>query len=383
MKKPLRIALVSNNYTPYSGGVVSSLDATVQALKDEGHEVCIITLNFLGDEHKDPAWVYRVPCVARCMYKTNHMALPWRPDHQVLRIVTTFNPDIVHVHHPILLGVSGRNAARKLGVPVIFTHHTMYEAYAYYLPVPLPTKFLQRIIRYVIKRFCNSVDAIIAPGSAVKNILKVEDVRTPIEIIPSAVQQFLLHKTMPVKKHSADGVIQLLVVSRFTKEKNLPFLFDVLTRLNIPYRAFFVGYGNQYDELKRHAHTTLQLSSDKVHFIHHPSDERLSELYQLADLFLFSSRTDTQGIALAEAMAGGNPVIALDGPGQRDIIVQGENGFLVRDASEMAEMIRMLDGDRSRLARMQYAAWQTAAQYFPQQMGTALIDLYRMMLIRR
>lgn len=376
MTNKLRIALVSNNYTPYSGGVVSSLDAVVQELHNRGHEVCLVTLDFLGNNSRDPAWVYRVPCHMRCMYKANHMAVPFRADHHVLQILKKFKPDIVHVQHPVLLGVSGRNAARTLGVPVVFTHHTMYEAYAHYVPLPIPTRWLQAIIRCMVKRFCASVDGIIAPGLAVKEKLECEGVRTPIALIPSAVQQFLLHEHMPLKVRAADGVMQILVVSRFTKEKNLPFLFDALARLDVPYRAFFAGYGNQYEMLKKYAYNTVRLSPDAVRFVHHPEGDQLKKMYQDADLFLFSSLTDTQGLVLAEAMAGGTPVIALDGPGQRDIIVSGENGFLVSDALEMAEKIRFLDSHPDCLTQMQRAAWQTAARYSPQLMGDKLVNFY-------
>src|SRR5436189_6357245 len=100
----MRIIFVTNNYTPYSGGLVSSIDATVQELRAQGHNVLIITLNFLGDLHKAENDLIRITCPIRFMYKKNHMAIPWRPTHELLSIAKQFSPDIIHVHHPFLLG---------------------------------------------------------------------------------------------------------------------------------------------------------------------------------------------------------------------------------------------------------------------------------------
>src|SRR6266404_2396469 len=128
----MRIFFVTNNYTPYSGGVIHAITATTDALRAQGHEVFIITLDFLGKPDKpqaDPDYVIRIACPIKFMYKTNYMAIPWRPTHAIKQLIQQYKPDIIHVHHPFLLGVSALHAAQTYNIPCIFTYHTMYEDY--------------------------------------------------------------------------------------------------------------------------------------------------------------------------------------------------------------------------------------------------------------
>ena len=107
----MRIFFVTNTYTPYSGGVVQSITALVDELRKQGHEVFIITLTFL-DKHNDPEYVIRIPCPIRFMYKKNHMAIAWRPTYNIQSLIERYKPDIIHIHHPFLLGAQHANCGR-------------------------------------------------------------------------------------------------------------------------------------------------------------------------------------------------------------------------------------------------------------------------------
>src|SRR5579872_5996916 len=170
----LRIAMVTNNYTPYSGGVVNSINSHVQALQDLGHEILIITLDFLGSQHRDPPYVKRVPCPIKFIYKNNHMAVPWRADHHVLELLQEFKPSIIHSHHPALLGMSACHVARLLSIPVVFTYHTLYEDYAHY--APLPERMTRPVIKKVVHDYCCSVDGIIAPSEPIRQMLEDQNI---------------------------------------------------------------------------------------------------------------------------------------------------------------------------------------------------------------
>lgn len=158
----LRIAMVSNNYTPYSGGVVSSIDAQTADLQDDGHLVRIITLDFLGRGHSDPEHVRRILTPIKFTYRNNHYAIPWYMVTQLSTLLRRMQPDIVHIHHPFLLGAKGLEVARMLGIPSVFTYHTLYEEYAHY--VPLPAAAAKVLIRHLVHKFCCGVDAVIAPS---------------------------------------------------------------------------------------------------------------------------------------------------------------------------------------------------------------------------
>lgn len=367
-----RIALVSNNWTPYSGGVVSSLRIQLDALQKAGYEVCLITLDFLGN-HEDPPYVKRVPTFFKSTYKTNRMALPWRPTKNIYDLLQDFKPDIIHVHHPFLLGVSALKVARKLKIPIIFTYHSQYEAFAHY--VPLPLWITHPIIRLLVTSFCKKVDGIIAPSSIIKQQIEYAQIKTPSVVIASALQPVFLHKTRPIKQKKER--FELICVSRFAQEKNIPFLLDMYVQLPSSQFSFILaGYGHAFEEIKAYAYQTLQLDQKDVVFIHKPTQQELAHIYVHGDLFLFSAQHETQGIVFAEAMAGANPVVCLDGAGQRDIVQQGINGFIVNNADEMITIIQKISQNKQLYDSLSGQAWKTAQNYTPEHMARQLIDFY-------
>ncbi|MFC1842798.1 glycosyltransferase, partial [Candidatus Dependentiae bacterium] len=326
-KKRLNIAIVTNNYTPYSGGVVSSIDSFVNELHKQGHKAFIITLDFLGAEHKDPYYVIRIPSTYRFMYKNNHMGIPTSKTKKLEHIIQMLNPDIIHTQHPFFICNAALKIAKKLNIPTVFTYHTIYERYLHYIPVP---QFISKpIVKKMVLSFCKKVDRIIVPSSYIKNYLEKNNIETKTEKIPSGILPiFIKDKLCNIQKQG----FNLILVSRFVKEKNIEFLLRLFAKLikKYPEKNFaftLIGYGNEYENIKKYAYKKLKLKNS-VTFIHRPQKQTIADLYLQSDLFLFSSTSDTQGLVLAEAMGCGCPVVSLDGPGQRDIIKNGQNGFL-------------------------------------------------------
>lgn len=372
MNRALSIVLVTNNYIPYHGGVVSSIIATRQALEDQGHKVTIVTLNFTGTQH-DEKGVIRIPSPIRFMYKKNHMAVPLYPEADLLAILNTLKPDLVHVHHPFLLGHAAAHVAYQKNIPTIFTYHTLYEHYLHY--VPLPKILTHPALQARLRAFCNSVDGIIAPGSFVAKQIRAYAPEQEIQIITSCIAPFFFDQEPLVK--SLQEPYTLLTVSRFTPEKNIPFLLDVMYRLKkMPFRLILAGYGSEYESLKSYAYTILGLSQKQIIFIERPSKQELLDLYRKAHLFLFASQSDTQALVLAEAMSQLTPIVALHGPGQEDIINDGYNGFMVKSKEEMIEKIIKIFSDESLWQSLQKNAFLTSLKYTPQIFSDKLISFY-------
>lgn len=370
----MRIALVTNNYTPYSGGVVSSINAFAQQLMARGHTVLIISLNFLGDAHQDEPYVKRVVSIAHFMYKKNPMAVPWCPDAEVFNYLQEFKPDIVHVQHPFLLGQSALTAARKLSVLVLFTYHTLYEHYSHYVPLYQP--LVKAVIKKKVLQFCSRVDHIVAPSSAVHEYLIQNNIVTPISVIPSPLQQEFFCTQEQIKTE-ASAPFRLLLVSRLVPEKNIPYVIDIMAQLDKKdYMLTIVGYGEQEAALYDYAYNTLKLSEAQIRFVIQPSKKDLIHWYRNADLFLFPSISDTQGLVLAESMASGVPVLALDGPGQRDIVRDGVNGFIVHSTQDMLTALSRVSQDSHLLQHLRIGALQTAQLYQPSVLTDRLINVY-------
>lgn len=364
----MKILFVSNTYTPYKAGVVNSINATVAELQKEGHSVSLITLDFLGSQHKDPPWVKRIPSIFRFKYQHNHMALPWAAHAYIHDFITDFDPDVVHIHHPFLLGPIAQRVAEAHGIKTVFTYHTQYEKYAHY--VPGPQLVTQPMVSALVLNFCKSVDQIIVPSAGIKEYLYAQGIMHAM-VLPSAVRDDFFNQPCIQKKLAAP--YQLLYVGRFTQEKNIPFLLDVMAMLPSEYSLTLVGYGAHTESLKQYGYGELKLSPNRVQFIIQPCQATLLNLYKQAHLFLFASQTDTQGLVLAESMACSTPVIALDGIGQRDIIQNGLNGYIVHSFDEMAERIQATCFNQAIYHHLQQGAYNTRMNYCGSQLVKKLL----------
>lgn len=376
ISRRLRIVHITNNYTPYSGGVVSSINAIVKGLQKEGHQAVVVSFAFVADHADDPDWVIRIACPVRFRYFSNHMVMPWMLAKKLNAVLHTVKPDIIHVHHPFLLGQAGLEYGKRHGIPVIFTHHTFYERYLHYAPVP--AQLVRPWVQQRVRIFCQNVDGIIAPSSSVASYLDDLGVKQAPFIIPSPIASYFFADHGFGKKKMVQEPIRLLTVGRFVQEKNIPFLLEVIAQLDPKrFQVTMVGFGTLFTSLQKYAYQQLAIPKQQLQFVHKPEKKDLLAHYKQAHLFLFSSVTDTQGLVLAEAMAFGTPVIALNGPGQRDIIESGVNGFLVANKQEMVEKIVSATASPKEYQRLSQGAAKTALRYCPEHTVRKVLHVYR------
>ena len=259
----------------------------------------------------------------------------------------------------------------------------MYEHYAHYLPMP---QFLTKpLIKKKVISFCRKVDSIIVPSDYIKNYLKKEKINTKLIKIPSGIDPIFI-KSEILKKNGK--TFKLLNVGRFAKEKNVTILLNIFAEFHQKspktgsqqkFTFTLAGYGPEYDYLQNYAHQ-LGLKPKNIKFVHKPDKSILSELYNKSDLFIFSSKSDTQGLVLAEAMGCGCPVVAMDGPGQRDIIKNNENGFLVMSKSQMIEKINLIAKNSNLHEKLKKGALKTGKNYHPQKTSNKMIKFYKKIL---
>ena len=376
MNKTMKIIVfITNNYKPYSGGVVSSIDSARAALIKQGFIVYIITLDFLSKYTETDHNIIRLYCPFKGIYKTKHIAIPWGTYVQMYTHINAIKPDIIHAHHPFLLGATGQQISRELHIPIVFTYHTMYEHYLHYMP------FLQGVVKplmqYHIRKFCNSIDGIIVPTISVNKYLQAQGIITPMQVIPSSILPLFIHP-QPYKKDFKAPRFHLISVSRFVKEKNIFFLINVFAQLDKnKFQLTLLGYGSELNVLRNYTYNILRLKECDITFIEHPSKTLLAEYYAKAHLFIFASHSETQGLVLAEAMAAGTPVIALKAIGAQDIIKNGVNGFLVENMYDMQEAIENCAHHEAMYMSLVQNAWHTAQSYHPEKIGYYLINFYR------
>lgn len=377
MKKP-SILLVSHNYKPYSGGVVSSLDATLQGLQEQGQRAHLVTLSYENDKKallNEDSSIIRLYCPLKLSYQNRPLALPFRPYKQLKEIISCFKPDIIHVHHPFLLGSCALSIAKIYNIPVVFTHHTLYEAYTHY--IPLPQSLTNWYVQGQTYLFAQSVQHIIAPSHSIKQRLEYRGITTPIAVIPSPLLSLFIHQKKP-HKDNLKTKMRLMYVGRFEKEKNLYALLDMFAGLSDRknYQLILIGFGQEESALRSYAHTFLKLHECEVIFIIKPTKEDLKNWYARAHLFVFTSQSETQGLVLAEAMAAGTPVIALQGPGIDDCVVNGINGYAVADIQQMRMVIEDIRKNNEQYHVLSHGAFVTAQNYTQQVLIERLCKVY-------
>ena len=178
----MRIALFTNNYLPFCGGVTVSVETLRRGLEARGHEPWVLAPRFPGAADALPRTL-RYPSIPAATYPEFSLAIPFSP--RLARRVRALDFDIFHAHHPFLLGPTARRLARRQARPLVFTYHTRYDKYAHY--VPLRRDLVEAAARLLSTRFAARADAIIAPSAVLRDELRARGVRAPIAVVPTGV----------------------------------------------------------------------------------------------------------------------------------------------------------------------------------------------------
>ncbi len=362
----MNIVMVTNTFTPHVGGVARSIESFTAEYRRRGHRVLVVAPEFPGtpDREKD---VFRIPAIQNFNGSDFSVALPVSGLlHDALR---DFAPQIVHSHHPYLLGMTALRVARYYHLPLVFTHHTRYEEYTHYVPLDSPK--LKRFVIELATRYCNLCDQVFAPSRGIETLLRQRGVSTPIAVVPTGVRVELFSRGDRAGFRRAMGLGQdtFLVghVSRLAPEKNQRFLAEAVAAfLGDTPSARFLVVGQGPSEADIRAVFARQGLSDRLAFAGVLTPEHLADAYHAMDVFAFSSRSETQGMVITEAMAAGLPVVALEATGVEDVVRDRVNGRLLGEesvASFAAALAWVRDLPPERLAAMRRAARRTADEF--------------------
>ncbi|WP_344806845.1 glycosyltransferase [Allohahella marinimesophila] len=369
MNRPLRIGMYSNNYFPFVSGVSVSVDRLRHGLRSLGNEVLLFVPRYAEKVAADQG-VIRVPTLLAFGEKgefrlTNPLSLKF------YRELKAFKPDIIHVHHPFWLGSLGLLFGWRLKVPVIYTYHTRLEHYAHFVPLP-GMLFRNLISHYLIKRFSNRCQGVIVPTYSAEEYLRVLGVRTSTLVQPTGIDadRFRTIDDARVEalrhQYALTGKKVLISVSRISREKNIGFMLGALAVLRQwgvhNFHLLLVGDGpatqqvqDRIDELDLAEHVTL------VGLV---SPQDIVLYYHLGDVFVFASKSETQGMVILEAMAAGLPVVTVRSSGIDDVVRQGHNGFKApENRHEWAQSLKELIEDDELRAALGHQAQAFATEY--------------------
>ncbi len=385
----MNICMFTNTFLPHVGGVARSVATFAEDLCKLGHRVLILAPTF-PEETDSPDELYevlRLPAIQN--FNGSDFSLRIPIPFVINDKIDQFAPDVIHSHHPYLLGDAAIRAARTRGLPLVFTHHTLYEQYTHY--VPLDSKTLQRFVIELSTEYANLCAKVVAPSLSIARLLRKRGVEKPIEEIPTGVDVQFFRKGRGEKIRQTHGISpDALVIGhlgRLAPEKNLTYLAEsVALFLESNREALFVvaGSGPSKTEIQRiFADRSL---SEQLRMLGIVTGRDLADVYQAMDLFVFSSKSETQGMVLTEAMAASTPVLALDAPGAREVVEDGRNGRLLSETASQqsfAQAIRRFTEDATRAKEWQKEALKTANRFSRERSADRLLRLYQSTLGHR
>lgn len=343
----MKILFVSDVYFPRINGVSTSIRTFVEQMQNLGHVVHLIAPDY-GISTQDEAWIKRIP--ARSIY--------FDPEDKLMKYGDVVNRlselrlehyDIIHVHTPFVAHYLGLKLARELNVPCVETYHTFFEDYLHHYLPWIPKAMARGMARLISKRQCNAVDAIVAPSQPMLDVLRGYGVKACSDVIPTGLQAHSFKaadgKAFRVKYGVAVDRPMLLYVGRVAFEKNINFLLD-MTKVLIEQRpdVLLVVAGEGPAEASLHKLAKNLGLENNIKFIGYLDRHKaLNACYQAADVFVFASKSETQGLVLLEAMAQGTPVVAIAELGTASILVEGQGALIAADdTAQFAEKVYQL-----------------------------------------
>lgn len=373
--------MFTNTYAPILGGLERSVQVFCEEFARRGHAYRIVTPEFDGElPEPDGERVLRVPSIKKVGDTAFSFRLP------IPGLVTSwmdaFGPDIIHSHNPFMLGDTALRVALRRRRPLVFTHHTLLERYAHYIAED--SESVRRMAMRLSVEYANLCDAVIAPSNSIHDILRERGVDARIEVIPTGidVEAYTRGDREGFRRRHGLGEKDFVFghLGRLTREKNLDYIGEAALRAvrELPQARFLlVGEGERAEAVQgRFQEAGL---ANRLVFPGKLSGSDVADAFASMDVFLFASHTDTQGIVLAEALAAGCPVIALDAPGARDAVRDGYNGRLLpgrTPASGMAEILQALPAQRAELEKWTQGAKESARTYDRSRCAEQMLAVY-------
>lgn len=380
MTKPLRVLMLSDVYFPRINGVSTSIETFRRDLHDHNVEVTLIAPDYLsGEQHP---LVHRVPARQLPLDPEDRL-MHWGKLNASAHSLAHKQFDVVHIQTPFTAHYAGVRFAKQHKLPVLTTYHTHFEEYFHhYLPL-LPRPLLKASARRLARTQCNGLSAIVVPSRAMEHTLRDYGVHAPVHILPTGipVERFRNGdgKTFRAKHEIPAERPVALYVGRVAHEKNIGFLLEAtqsMARLNPQFLLVVAGEGPALPALQKQArHLGI---ADNVRFIGYLDREtELPGCYAAADVFVFASRTETQGLVLLEAMAAGVPAYAFAEMGTKDILDPKRGAVIApQEVPAFAEGLHALLQDKERLQLLAAEARSWADEWSAPQRAKQLADLY-------
>ncbi len=381
----MNIALFTETYLPYINGVVTHVKSLKDGLEQKGHNVLVVSADVNTYHHyiKDGVlW-----CPAKELKRVYDYGLASPVSMKRLRIIKKFKPDIIHIHQEFGIGLSGLAIAKVLHVPVVYTMHTMYDDYLYYVApkplIPMAKRLSHRYFRYLSKR----ASAITGPSLKVSEFLQECGVAKEVNVVPNPVEldKFQLDKIIPervqaIKQqyHIQDKELVVCFCGRLGREKSVDVLLNYFAsqvQREDHIRLMIIGDGPNREELMDQ---TKELHiDDLVTFTGKVAHDDLVNYYACCNLYVTTSLSDTNSISMLEAMATGLPVLHRYDRLNEGQVRDGVNGYIFNNAREMYDyMKKYRDLDDEQKLIFKHSVMESVKKSGQENLANYLLDVY-------
>ncbi|MFC1608794.1 glycosyltransferase [Patescibacteria group bacterium] len=384
----MNIAIFTNNYLPNPYGVTTSIESFRGQFEKKGHNVYIFAPQSNDWIDQNPN-VFRYPSVDFNFRIKFPLPIPYSAE--IDSVIDALDLDIIHSQHPNLLGAVAKRWAKKKNIPLVFTWHTLYDQYTKYIPF-VPNEIAAKWAIDNAVEYANACDHVIVPTNSIRPVIEKWGVKNEeITTVSTGVDTTFFDgekKGDEIRESLgfSDDDIILLTISRLTEEKNVGFLLEsVIEAMKNNERIKFIVGGEGYlnEELRKAVEDSGL--RERVAFTGLIKKEKLKDYFDAADVFVYASKSETQGTIITEVMYGGMPIIALDAFGVRDLIRNGENGLLVKDKRKhFSEAILKLVGNRELRNDFGKKSFEIANQeYVDDVCSDKILELYEKLINSR
>lgn len=337
----MKILITTDLFTTATNGVVTSVKNLFDELKRKGHDVRILTLSESAHSYKDK-FVYYIRSMPAGVYPNVRMPLSYR--HNYIKELIQWKPDVIHSQCEIFSMQYAKRISELTGAPIVHTYHTMYEQYVGYV-VP-GKRFGKWLVRYLTHKRLQKVSMVIVPTSKMESVLTGYDLDNNL--------------------------------GRLGMEKNIEellYLFAKARAANERLVLLIVGDGPAREQLEREAE---QLGiTDYVIFTGMVEPSEVQNYYQLGDVFVSASTSETQGLTYIEAAVNGLPLLCRQDLCLTDVIVQGENGYAYECEDEFLKALSMIFDDAEWRANAGRKSEEIASVYSKAEFGNAVEEAYK------
>ena len=371
-----KVAIFTGNYNHIRDGVSLTLNRLVSFLMEQGVEVVVF-----GPTISKPAFDHAGTLIAVPSKK-----MPGRPEYRISTglpeeqqlQLEKFDPDLVHIATPDLLGLKALKWAEKNKKPVVASYHTHFSSYLKYYKLSVLEPLMWRYLAWFYAKCCH----VYVPSSSMTKILREKNIKTDFRIWARGIDFDRFHPSKRDEKWRQEkgfleGDIIVTFISRLVWEKNLKLFSDVVNRLQSEHKrvkSLVVGDGPGAQEMMRLMPKTI--------FTGFLEGEELSKAYANSDIFFFPSDTETFGNVTLEAMASGLPCVVADATGSKSLVEHGKNGYLVsvNDPDKFFNLIEKLILDLELRKQMAYASLEKAKEYSWANVNGQLLNYYKEVL---